>query len=292
MSAKRRGGGPADRFAQRVLRRRVRTGAGAALAVVLLAAFSLYTVVGQSVDTLVMYAFAAHLPFLKVLDFLLHTLVSTPALLFVTAVMAVAIVIRRRFALFWRVAAVLVLANGTTQLLKMALIRPNLGVGHPLANSYPSGHVTLVASIMLVLVAAVPPRYRTATAIFGWALTTVVGMTVMGLGWHRLSDVLGAVLVAFAFAVAILPSEWDARGRHRSASAGAWAWAGAVVGGALLPFVLWGSRAVLVSPTAAITLQMAAGPASVGWGLIASGTLLTGAVAGLGFVGVAHLRGR
>lgn len=292
MTGKGRGRGPSDQFALRVLRRRVSTGSGAALAVALLGAFSLYTALGQGIDTLVMYAFTEHMPFLNTLDFLLHTLVSTPALLFVTAVMAVAIVIRRRFALFWRVAAVLVLANGTTQLVKVALVRPDLGVGHPLANSYPSGHVTLVASIMLVLIAAVPPRYRTVTAISGWFVTTMVGVTVMGLGWHRLSDVLGAILVAFAFAVTILPSEWDVRGRPRSAWAGALSWAGAVGGAVLLPVVLWGARAALVSPAAAVTLQMAAGSVGVGWGLIVAGTLLTGAVAGMGFSGVTHLRGR
>ncbi len=94
-------------------------------------------------------------------------------------------------------------ANLTTQLLKSAVLeRPNL-VGsdaYAYGNSFPSGHVTLAASLALAALLVAPRRLRSLVALAGAAFVTVVGISTLTAGWHRLADALGAILVALAWA--------------------------------------------------------------------------------------------
>lgn len=280
------------RFAQSILVRRVSASVVATLVLFALGFTCIFTVVGQGADTLIMYAFVARTPFPDFLSTMLHTLVSIPALLVVAAIILLTIVVRGRFALLFRVSLVLVLSNASTQILKTVLVRPNLGVGHPLANSFPSGHVTLVASIALVLVASVPPAWKTLVGVLGWAVTAAVGIVVMGLGWHRFSDVVGAILIALIFAMLALPSEWDPhRSHHQGRTVAAFAWVCLLASACAIPFLLWGSRAVLVSPQTASTLQNLAGLPTLGAGLVLSGSVFVAALCALGVHEVDHLRG-
>lgn len=94
-------------------------------------------------------------------------------------------------------------ANLTTQVLKeVVLERPNL-VGsdaYAYGNSFPSGHVTLAASLALAALLVAPRRLRSLVALGGAAYVSVVGMSTLTAGWHRLADALGAILVALAWA--------------------------------------------------------------------------------------------
>jgi membrane-associated phospholipid phosphatase len=93
-------------------------------------------------------------------------------------------------------------ANVTSLVLKAALPRPDLlgNVAYAAGNSFPSGTVTLVASIMLAAILVAPRRLRTATAFAASAVTAAVGVSTIVAGWHRLGDVAGAVLIALAWA--------------------------------------------------------------------------------------------
>lgn len=280
------------RFARAILARRVGASVGAALTLFAVAFTCIFTVLGQSVDTLIMYAFVARIPFPGFLGTLLHTLVSIPALLVVAAVILLAIVVRGRFALLLRVLLVLVLSNVSTQILKTALARPNLGVGHPLPNSFPSGHVTLVASIALVLVASVAPAWKTLVGVVGWVVTTAVGIVVMGLGWHRFSDVVGAILIASIFAMLALPSEWDPHQRPgRGRTAAALAWVGLLASALAISLIIWGSRAVLATPQVAATLENIAAAPGLGGGLLIAGSVFIASLCALSIHEVDHLRG-
>jgi membrane-associated phospholipid phosphatase len=105
---------------------------------------------------------------------------------------------RRREAL---VAVVVVAgANVTTQTLKSVLehVRTKAfehGYEFPWPNSFPSGHTTAAASIAVALLLVAPAAHRLLAAGVGAALTAVVGVSVVVLGWHNPSDVLGALLV-------------------------------------------------------------------------------------------------
>jgi membrane-associated phospholipid phosphatase len=105
--------------------------------------------------------------------------------------------------------AVVAGANLTTQLLKVALEHARSkafehGFEMPWSSSFPSGHTTAAASIAVALLLVVPATYRLVAAGVGAALTAVVGVSVIVLGWHYPSDVLGALLVVGAWAFAIL----------------------------------------------------------------------------------------
>jgi membrane-associated phospholipid phosphatase len=93
-------------------------------------------------------------------------------------------------------------SNLTTQLLKSAILdRPNL-VGsdaYAFGNSFPSGHVTLAASLALAALLVAPRRLRSLVALAGAAYVAVVGISTLTTGWHRLADGLGAILVALAW---------------------------------------------------------------------------------------------
>jgi membrane-associated phospholipid phosphatase len=103
-------------------------------------------------------------------------------------------------------AAVVVVAgaNITTQLLKDVFehVRNKAwehGFSMPWSNSFPSGHTTAAASIAFALLLVVPAGYRLLAAGVGAALTAVVGLSVVVLGWHYPSDVVGALLVVAAW---------------------------------------------------------------------------------------------
>jgi membrane-associated phospholipid phosphatase len=94
-------------------------------------------------------------------------------------------------------------ANVTTQVLKRTLDRPDLsGTGAPEPAGFPSGHTTVAMTLALGLVLVAPAGLRSAAVLCGAAYAAGVGLAVVGLGWHRPSDVAAAYLVATAWAAA------------------------------------------------------------------------------------------
>jgi membrane-associated phospholipid phosphatase len=106
-------------------------------------------------------------------------------------------------------------ANLTTQVLKdVVLERPNLvgSEAYAYGNSFPSGHVTLAASLALAALLVAPRRLRSFVALAGAVYVSVVGMSTLTAGWHRLADALGAILVALAWAGLVAALVVAARG--------------------------------------------------------------------------------
>lgn len=96
-----------------------------------------------------------------------------------------------------------------SQLLKLQLLpRPELfELDAP--NTFPSGHMTVFAVLVAAVIWAVPTGMRAVVAIAGAALLSAVGWQLLAFGWHRPSDVLGAIalgVVAFATATLIRPA--------------------------------------------------------------------------------------
>lgn len=161
---------------------------------------------------------------------------------------AVAIVglLRRRVLLTVVAVAVVIAANVTTQVLKhVVLVRPNLAATTLVPNSFPSGHVTLTASVALAAILVVPPRMRRAVAVCGGVAVVLVGMLLLAAQWHRPSDVVAGILVvafwggiAGAAAGSLSPTP-HARTAHVARSVWVVAGAMAVVSlAAMLPVVL------------------------------------------------------
>lgn len=279
-------------FARRVLRFRVLGVVAAVVSVVALAYLSLFTVTGQWLDTLIMYSFQAHMPFQDVARTVLHTLASIPALLLFALILIVTVLLRKRFALLVRIVALLVVSNGATQMLKYLLVRPDMEVGHSLANSFPSGHVTLATSVGLALIAAVPQRWKSVAGGVAWVAIAFVGVTVLSLGWHRLSDVLAGILVATAVALLVVPSEWRPFNDHfRGRSPAVLAWLALVVSAIGVALMAWGSRTEIGQPVSAMQITELAVMVQPGVFLAVFSTVLIFAVSSLSVLGVDHLAG-
>ena len=158
------------------------------------------TELGQSVDQSLLDKAAALPP---LIDHLAQVLLSGFTLPLVVAACLVppTLALLRRSP--WLAAGALVLvagANITTQVLKSYVFeRPDLlALGAP--NSLPSGHTTVAASVALALAIIAPPALRVPAAVAGTAGSLLVGAATIVAGWHRLSDVVAAVMVSAAWA--------------------------------------------------------------------------------------------
>ncbi len=143
-------------------------------------------------------------------------------------------------------------ANGTAQLLKVVLQRPDLTTTAPFGygNSFPSGHVTVAASLALAALLVTPRRLRGVTALVGTAYVTIVAVSTLTAGWHRLADAAGAILIALAWAAGaatvlsighgLMPRQsWRAGSGRATAVLSALLGGGSVVLGAGVLVVAW-----------------------------------------------------
>lgn len=106
--------------------------------------------------------------------------------------------LRHRYAAAAAAALVVAGANVTTQVLKgQVLERPDYG--NLAINSLPSGHTTVVASIVLAALLVAPRSLRHLVVGLGTVAVTFTGASTIVAGWHRPSDVLAALAVSLAW---------------------------------------------------------------------------------------------
>jgi membrane-associated phospholipid phosphatase len=131
-----------------------------------------------------------------------HLADPVPFALAALAIVTVALV-RRRPWLACMVGVVLIGANATTQALKILTAEPRLASamtgGYVDAASWPSGHATAAMTIALCAAVVVPVRWRALVLVLGGIYTIAVGCSVLVLGWHLPSDVLGGFCLAGVF---------------------------------------------------------------------------------------------
>ena len=139
------------------------------------------------------------------LDVMAHLAGPAPYALIGLLLIVVALVRRRP-----RIAGAvlfLILATGyTTQTLKPLLASPRydewLGTGQIAAASWPSGHATAAMTLALCGILVAPARARPAVAALGALFAISVSYSILALGWHFPSDVLGGFLVAMTWTLA------------------------------------------------------------------------------------------
>jgi membrane-associated phospholipid phosphatase len=129
--------------------------------------------------------------------------ISTVSLAAVALVLVVIALVRRRVALALGVAGLILGANLTTQVLKATLDRPDLIGAVGAKPSFPSGHATVAMSVVMAFMLVVPAWARPLTAVVGQLYATSIGVAVVGAGWHRPGDSIGAYLVCTAWAAGI-----------------------------------------------------------------------------------------
>jgi membrane-associated phospholipid phosphatase len=175
------------------------------LGVLLLWGFFIRTEHGQRLDTLALdggrvgQAHTSH-----VTNVVLNTM-SVLAIAAAIAAVAFIALLRGRIAVALVALGFIAGANLTTQVLKVGLYRPRLGVDlnrDTAGNSFPSGHTTAAAAVAVALVFVVPARLRGLTALFGAGFAALVGVATLSAGWHRPSDAVAGILVVGGWASA------------------------------------------------------------------------------------------
>jgi membrane-associated phospholipid phosphatase len=145
-----------------------------------------------------------------------------PYVYLVVAVIAVAL-LRGRPWLALAAGAIILGANVSTELLKHLVASPRPGWLFPGGASplppasWPSGHSTAAMSLVLAAVLVSPARLRPVVAALGAALAIGVGYSVLAVGMHYPSDVLGGYLVAATWGLGTVAALLGA-GRWRFAS--------------------------------------------------------------------------
>lgn len=242
-----------DRGYSSAHRRRLVGAIGSGVLFCALAWVSLFTVAGQNLDNLLMEALVGRVALLPAHLELATSLVSVPALVVAALIVASVAVVRRRPALALRAVAVVGAANLATQLFKALIARPNLGVSLNLENSFPSGHTAFAASIAVALILVAPKGFRSAATLLGWAWISVMSVVVISQGWHRLSDVLGSILLVAICGFLAAPIEERDRLVPALSSAFTWfAWMLAVLGAG---FLLLGTIRLGVGLRTSLSLQ-------------------------------------
>jgi len=136
----------------------------------------------------------------------LLTTIGVGSLVLVLALIAGQALVRRRAALALAAVGLVAGALLTTEVLKhLVLARPDL-LPRPSAldhNSFPSGHTTIAFAAGLAATLAAPPRWRRPVAVGALLYGTAIGVATVAAGWHRPSDVAGALLVVTGWAAVI-----------------------------------------------------------------------------------------
>jgi membrane-associated phospholipid phosphatase len=128
------------------------------------------------------------------------------------------------------VGLLLVGANASSQTLKPLLAHhrelyyTHLHLNNIADASFPSGHATAAMAISLAVLMVVPRAYRPLAAALGAAFTIGVSFSIVMLGWHFPSDVVGGFLIATAWGLVSMAAlmyaneRWPARGTMRTAA--------------------------------------------------------------------------
>jgi membrane-associated phospholipid phosphatase len=122
-------------------------------------------------------------------------LVSVQNLALAGAALIVIALVSRRVDTAVRVVAIMGLSNALTQVLKYhVLSRPDF-FDDWTTNTFPSGHTVAYASVLVSLLVVAPARTRYLLALVIAVPMGIVSFQLLEYGWHRLSDVLGGLLL-------------------------------------------------------------------------------------------------
>ncbi|MBS1870543.1 MAG: phosphatase PAP2 family protein [Actinobacteria bacterium] len=134
----------------------------------------------------------------------LLTTISVGSLTLAVVLLVGQALLRRRVAQAAITVAVVLGALVVTELLKhYVFARPELVSSSIDHNSFPSGHTTTAFAVGIAAVLAAPPRWRRAAAAGALLYGAAIGVATVAAGWHRPSDVAGAMLVVTGWAALV-----------------------------------------------------------------------------------------
>jgi membrane-associated phospholipid phosphatase len=177
---------------------------GCAIALVVAYVVFVRTHTGQRIDEAALHGRLASVRARDAANQLLTT-ISVGSLALVLVVLAGQALLRRRVALAVVAVVVVLGALMLTEVLKhLVLVRPELVLTPIDHNSFPSGHTTTAFAVGIAATLAAPPRWRRAVAAGALLYGTAIGIATIAAGWHRPSDVAGAMLVVTGWAAAVV----------------------------------------------------------------------------------------
>ena len=185
-----------------------RLGLVSAATAIVAAALYLVTVgtrLGQLVGELILGGRPASPATVAGAEQVLGSLSRTSLVIGTVTVIAIAL-FQRRPRLALAAAIAIIGSNLSTQLLKLVILdRTDLldGLFYALPNSFPSGHATAAGSIAVGAVLVLPPLLRAPSVILSAVVVTVVGVSTLVTGWHRMADAVGGVFVATAWGAGV-----------------------------------------------------------------------------------------
>jgi membrane-associated phospholipid phosphatase len=177
----------------------------ATLLVVLVYALAVRTALGQRLDASALngrHVLSSH--DLNVAS-RLHTSIDVASIaLLGSAIMLVAL-FRGRIRLAFGAGVIIVGSVATSEVLKRALPRPDLGVTDALGHtpSFPSGHTSVAMALAVGAVFVAPRRARAPVALLGAVFASGMGASLVATASHRPSDTIGAALVVTAWSAAV-----------------------------------------------------------------------------------------
>jgi membrane-associated phospholipid phosphatase len=125
--------------------------------------------------------------------------VGTPAILAAGCVLAALVVIRQD----QRRAVACVLGPLAATLAVEIILKPLIGRRYQEVLSYPSGNVTVIASMATAWVVAVPRRLRPAVVVIAVVAVALMIYGVVGLRWHYPSDALAGAAFGVGMVLAV-----------------------------------------------------------------------------------------
>jgi membrane-associated phospholipid phosphatase len=134
----------------------------------------------------------------------LLTTISVGSVALALVVLVGQALLRRRGALAVVTVVVVLGALLLTEVLKHVLVRPDFVFSSIDHNSFPSGHTTAAFAVGIAAALAAPPRWRRTAAVGALLYGTAIGVATIAAGWHRPSDVGGAMLVVTGWAAAVV----------------------------------------------------------------------------------------
>lgn len=179
---------------------------GATLGTAALGRAAVGTARGQRLDQLVLTAAQADDSLLSRVVFPVLNTVTVPVVLIALAIAAALALLQRRPFMALHIVVLVAGAALTSQVIKHVLVdRTVLAEGLEVTpNSYPSGHTTIAAAVAVAVTLASPRHVRSPVALVAAAWTAIAGIGTIAGGWHRPSDVIGALLVVAAWSSLVL----------------------------------------------------------------------------------------
>jgi membrane-associated phospholipid phosphatase len=162
------------------------------------------------------------------------------------SLLAVLSILQKRFGRAVAAVAIVVCSVGSVEALKHGLPRLSAAIPAGRVPTFPSGHTSIAVSLGLALVLAAPSVLRPAAALVGAAYAAGVGLSLILLGWHFPSDVVGSFFVCGFWAAAIAAALPRTVARPAISGAGALVGVAAVAAGLVLAAVVAGRHPAAV----------------------------------------------